>query len=77
MKKLLSDWKFYVMIVSMVIVVCVDLMSEDYVSAIWAVLAFVLWCQNYILQETLSKGDKVIDEVIYLQASMINELKIC
>lgn len=74
MKKLLSDWKFYVMVVSMVMVVFVDLMSEDYISAVWVVLAFVLWCQNYMLQEVLSKSEKVIDDVIDLQASIINEL---
>ena len=74
MKKLFSDWKFYVMIVSMVMLVFVDIVSEDYISAVWVVLAFVLWCQNYILQEILSKSEKVIDEVINLQASMIKEL---
>ena len=74
MKKIFSDWKFYVMIVSVVTVVFADIVSEDYISTVWVVLSFVLWCENYMLQEVLQESEKVIDEVINLQASMIKEL---
>lgn len=35
---------------------------------------FCFMVPNYILQEILSKSEKVIDKVINLQASMIKEL---
>lgn len=49
-KKLFSDWKFYVMIISTIMMVFVDCSDCDYLSAVWVVLAFALWCTNYILQ---------------------------
>lgn len=55
MKKLFSDWKFYVMIVSMVMLVFVDIVSEDYISAVWVVLAFVLWCQIIYFKKSFQK----------------------
>lgn len=84
MKKIFSDWKLYVMIASMVMIVFVDLVSEDYVSAIWVVLAFALWCQNYELIETLKTSRELLDKqkdliiesdvIMNLQASMIKDL---
>lgn len=84
MKKIFSDWKLYVMIAGMVMVVFVDFMSKDYISAIWVVLAFALWCQNYMLQEALKKSIEIFDKqdnllteanvIMSLQASMIKEL---
>ena len=84
MKKIFSDWKFYVMLASMVMVVFVDLVSEDYISAIWVVLAFALWCQNYELIETLKISRELLDKqmdliiesnaIMDLQASMIKDL---
>ena len=55
MKKIFSDWKFYVMIVSMVMLVFVDIVSEDYISAVWVVLAFVLWCQIIYFKKSFQK----------------------
>ena len=49
-KKLFRDWKTYVMIISTVMMVFVDCSDCDYLSAVWVVLAFALWCYNYILQ---------------------------
>lgn len=84
MKKIFSDWKFYVMLASMVMIVFVDIVSEDYVSAVWVVLAFALWCQNYELIETLKTSRELLDKqeglltesnvIMDLQASMIKEL---
>lgn len=84
MKKIFSDWKFYVMLASMVMLVFVDIVSEDYISAIWVVLAFVLWCQNYELIETLKTSRELLDKqegllaenivIMNLQASIIKEL---
>ena len=84
MKELFSDWKFYVMVVCMVMVVFMDLVSEDYISAVWVVLAFVLLCQNYMLQEVLKKSKEVLDKqnnlliegnaIMDVQASIIKEL---
>ena len=84
MKKLFSDWKFYVMIVSTAMVAFVDIVSEDYMSAVWVVLAFVLWCQNYQLIEILKTSREILNTqellltesnaIMNLQASMIKEL---
>lgn len=84
MTKIFRDWKFYVMLASMVMIVFVDIVSEDYISAIWVVLAFALWCQNYELIEILKTSRELLDKqeglltesnvIMNLQASMIKEL---
>ena len=84
MKKLFSDWKFYVMIISTVMMVFTDCSDCDYLSAVWVVVAFVLWCTNYILQigiteyrricnryEELKSEDQVI---MSIQATLIKTL---
>ena len=59
MKKLFSDWKFYVMIISTVMMVFVDCHDCDYFSAVWVILAFALWCTNYILQIDLTEYRRI------------------
>lgn len=54
-KKLFSDWQTYVMIISTVMMVFVDCQDCDYLSAVWVILAFVLWCTNYIFQIYLTE----------------------
>ena len=73
-KKLFSDWKTYVMIISTVMMVFVDCRDCDYLSAVWVVLAFALWCTNYIFQnryEELKSEDQV---VMSIQTEIIKEL---
>ena len=62
-KKLFSDWKTYVMIISMVMMVFVDCSDCDYLSAVWVVLAFALWCYNYILQIGLTEYRRIYEEL--------------
>ena len=59
MKKLFSDWKFYVMIISTAMMVFIDCSDCDYLSAVWVVLAFALWCTNYILQIALTEYRRI------------------
>lgn len=83
-KKLFSDWKTYVMIISTVMMVFVDCQDCDYLSAVWVVLAFALWCYNYILQISLTEYRRTCNRyeelkseaqvVMSVQAAIIKEL---
>lgn len=83
-KKLFSDWKTYVMIISTVMMVFIDCQDCDYLSAVWVILAFALWCTNYILQIGLTeyrricyryKKQKLEDQIIMtIQSETIKEL---
>lgn len=83
-KKLFSDWKTYVMIISMVMMVFVDCSDCDYLSAVWVVLAFALWCYNYILQIGITEYRRICNRyeeskseaqvVMSIQAAIIKEL---
>lgn len=83
-KKLFSNWKTYVMIISTVIMVFVDCSDCDYLSAVWVVLAFALWCTNYILQIGITEYRRICDRykelkseaqvVMSIQAAIIKEL---
>lgn len=83
-KKLFSDWKTYVMIISTVMMVFVDCSDCDYLSAVWVVLAFALWCTNYILQIGITEYRRICDRhkelqseaqvVMSTQAAIIKEL---
>lgn len=83
-KTLLSDWKTYVMIISTVMMVFVDCQECDYLSAVWVVLAFALWCTNYILQIGITEYRRICDRyeelkseaqvVMSIQAEIIKEL---
>lgn len=80
-KKLFSDWKTYVMIISMVMMVFVDCSDCDYLSAVWVVLAFALWCYNYILQIGITEYRRIYKElqseaqvVMSIQGAIIKEL---
>ena len=59
MKKLFSDWKFYVMIISTVMMVSVDCHDRDYLSAVWVIMAFALWCSSYLLQIDLTEYRRI------------------
>lgn len=84
MKKLFSDWKTYVMIIGTVMMVFVDCSDCDYLSAVWVVLAFALWCINYILNIDLTEYRRICNRyeelkseaqvVMSIQAAMIKEL---
>ena len=58
-KELFKDWKTYVMIISTVMMVFVDCQDRDYLSAVWVILAFALWCINYILQIGLTEYRRI------------------
>lgn len=83
-KKLFSDWKTYVMIISTVMMVFVDCSDCDYLSAVWVVLAFALWCLNYMLLIGLTEYRRICDKheelnseaqvVMSIQAEIIKEL---
>ena len=83
-KKLFSDWKTYVMIISTVMMVFVDCKDCDYLSAVWVILAFALWCTNYILQIGLTEYRRICNryeelkseaqDVMSIQAAIIKEL---
>ena len=83
-KKLFSDWKTYVMIISTVMMVFVDCSDCDYLSAVWVVLAFALWCANYILQIGITEYRRICNRyeelkseaqvVMSIQAEIIKEL---
>ena len=83
-KKLFSDWKTYVMIISTVMMVFIDCSDCDYLSAVWVVLAFALWCTNYILQIGLTEYRRICNRyeeleseaqvVMSIQAAIIKEL---
>lgn len=83
-KKLLSDWKTHVMIISTVMMVFIDCSDCDYLSAVWVVLAFALWCTNYILQIDITEYRRICDRykelqseaqvVMSIQAAIIKEL---
>ena len=83
-KKLFSDWKTYVMIISTVMMVFVDCQDCDYLSAVWVVLAFALWCANYIFQIGLTEYRRICNRyeelkseaqvVMSIQAELIKEL---
>ena len=68
MKKLFSDWKFYVMIISTVTMVFIDCQDCDYISAVWVVLGFALWCVNYILQIDITEYRRICDRYKELQS---------
>lgn len=67
-KKLFSDWKTYVMIISTVMMVFVDCQDCDCLSAVWVILAFALWCTNYILQIGLTQYRRICDRYKELQS---------
>lgn len=79
-----SDWKTYVMIISTVMMVFVDCQDCDYLSAVWVILAFALWCTNYIFQIGLTEYRRTCNRyeeqkseaqvVISIQAEIIKEL---
>lgn len=73
MKKLFSDWKFYVMIISTVMMVSVDCHDRDYLFAVWVILAFALWCISYILQIDLTEYRRICNryEELKLEAQII------
>lgn len=83
-KKLFSDWKTYVMIISTVMMVFVDCQDCDYLSAVWVVLAFALWCTNYILQIGITEYRRICNRyeelkseaqvIMSIQAETIKEL---
>ena len=83
-KKLFSDWKTYVMIISTVMMVFIDCQDCDYLSAVWVVLAFALWCANYIFQIGITKYRRICNRyeelkseakvVMSLQAEIIKAL---
>ena len=83
-KKLFSYWKTYVMIISTVMMVFVDCHDCDYLSAVWVILAFALWCTNYIFQIVLTEYRRTCDRyeelkseaqvVMSIQAELIKEL---
>lgn len=83
-KKLFSDWKTYVMIISTVMMVFVDCSDCDYLSAVWVVLAFALWCYNYMLQIGLTEYRRICNRyeelkseaqvVMSIQAEIIKAL---
>ncbi len=61
-KELFKDWKTYVMIISTVMMVFVDCHDCDYLSAVWVILTFALWCINYILQIGLTEYRRICNE---------------
>lgn len=72
-----SDWKTYVMIISTVMMVFIDCSDCDYFSAVWVVLAFALWCANYISQIYITEYRRISDryeDVMSIQAAIIKEL---
>lgn len=83
-KKLFSDWKTYVMIISTVMMVFIDCQDCDYLSAVWVILAFALWCTNYILQIGINEYRRICNGyeelkseaqvIMSIQAEMIKEL---
>lgn len=83
-KKMFSDWKTYVMTISTVMMVFVDCQDCDYFSAVWVMLAFALWCVNYLIQIDLAeyrricyryKEQKSEDQIVMeIQSKIIKEL---
>ena len=72
------------MIISTVMMVFVDCQDCDYLSAVWVILAFVLWCTNYILQIGITEYRRICNRyeelkseaqvVMSIQAEIIKQL---